>query len=48
MQQGRPTLLTSRSKEVQIQHLQNQIKILEAQLDNAKRDHDRLKRDPLC
>ena len=38
MQQGRPTILTATSKEIRIRQLKEQIRILEEQLDNAKRD----------
>lgn len=38
MQQGKPTQLSTLSKEVRIQQLKIQIKTLEEQLDNAKRD----------
>lgn len=38
MQQGRPTHLTDNMKEIRINQLKEQIKILEEQLDNAKRD----------
>ena len=38
MQQGRPTQLTDAVKEIRINQLKEQIRILEEQLDNAKRD----------
>jgi len=38
MQQGQPTQLSKSLKETRIQQLRIQIKMLEEQLDNAKRD----------
>lgn len=45
MQRGSPTKLTSDYKEIRIRQLQEQIKILEAQLDNARRDLRLLQKD---
>lgn len=44
MQQGKPTPLSALSKEIRIQQLKIQIKALEEQLDNAKRDLRRLEK----
>jgi len=44
MQQGRPTQLSNSSKELRIQQLKLQIKVLEEQLDNAKKDLRRLEK----
>lgn len=38
MQSGRPSQLTDYTKSMRIAQLKEQIKILEQQLDNAKRD----------
>lgn len=38
MQQGRPTQLTSDARALRIVQLKEQIRLLEAQLENAKRD----------
>ena len=45
MQQGRPTQLSVISKEMRIRQTMEQIKTLEIQLDNAKRDLKRLQRE---
>ena len=44
MQAGRPSQLTAYAKEIRIAQLKEQIKILEQQLDNAKRDLKRLEK----
>lgn len=44
MSQTRPTQLTTPSKETRIQQLQEQIRILEMQLENAKKDLKKLEK----
>lgn len=45
MQSGRPSQLTSYAKDMRIAQLKEQIRILEQQLDNAKKDLRRLQKE---
>ena len=45
MQQGVPTTLSSKSKENRINQLKIQIKVLEEQLESAKRDLKNLQKE---
>lgn len=44
MQSGRPSQLTDYAKDLRIAQIKEQIRILEQQLDNAKRDLRQLER----